>query len=112
MDLWDTPLPTSCLHNFPSKDEDAKCYTFDSDTSDTASATATDTDSSVDMYNNNDTYSKFNPIRPHPVLSLTQVTTSMQLVGLDESSSFPFVAMASKANRSGERRAYRHRRQF
>jgi hypothetical protein len=75
MDLWDTPFSTSCLHNFPSPGEDAKCFTTTSDTDETESLS----DSSLDMANDDDTYAEFNPIQPHPVLSLTRVCTTVQL---------------------------------
>jgi hypothetical protein len=78
MDMWDTPFSTSCLHNFSSRDSDT--------------ASATDTDSSLELCNDDDTYVEFNPICPHPVLSLTRVTTSVQLVGLHDGSEFPFIA--------------------
>ena len=100
LDLWDTPFSTSCLHNFAAKEEDAKCYTFGSDTSDTASTT--DTNSSAELYNDGDTYAEFNPIDPHHVHSLTRVTTLMQVVGLNFDSNSPFVAITTKSNRTGE----------
>jgi hypothetical protein len=97
MDLWDTPFSTSCLHNFASKNEDAKCYFFSSDTSDTESIS----DSSLEYPNDDDSYAEFNPILPHPVLSLTRVTAVMQLVGLDDSD-IDFTPTISLTNRPGE----------
>jgi hypothetical protein len=97
MDLWDTPFSTSCLHNFASKNEDAKCYFFSSDTSDTESIS----DSSLEYPNDDDSYAEFNPILPHPVLSLTRVTAVMQLVGLDDGD-IDFRPTISLTDRSGE----------
>ena len=68
MDLWDTPFSTSCLHNFPSPGEDAKCFTTTSNMDDTESLS----DSSLELANDDDMYAEFNPIQPHPVLSLTR----------------------------------------
>jgi hypothetical protein len=83
MDLWDTPFPTSCLHNFPSQAEVSKCTFAGSDTSDTAS-TDSFSDSSIELPNDDDSYAVFNPICPHPVLSLTRVTATMHVTNLDE----------------------------
>jgi hypothetical protein len=80
MELWDTPFSTSCLHNFASRYEDAKCYFLNGDTSDTESTS----DSSLEISNDSDSYAEFNPVCPHPILSLTKVTATMQLVGLGD----------------------------
>jgi hypothetical protein len=70
--------PQFCIYRY----EDAKCYFLDGDTSDTESTS----DSSLDILNDGDSYAEFNPVCPHPILSLTKVTATMRLVGLDDSS--------------------------
>lgn len=70
MDLWDTPFSTSCLHNFPSREETSKCTFAQSDTSDTATTTSF-SDSSIELANDDDSYAEYNPLCPHPILSLT-----------------------------------------
>jgi hypothetical protein len=71
MDLWDTPFSTNHFRNLASPLGDAKCTTVGSNTSDTDSCT----DSSVEYANDDDTYAELYPLEPHPVLSLTRVST-------------------------------------
>lgn len=73
MDLWDTPFPTSCLHNFGSPINNAKCKSYTCNT--TNMDTSTDSSLEGDALDD-DSYADFNPILPSPVLSLTWITTS------------------------------------
>jgi hypothetical protein len=84
MDFWDRPIPTSALHDFPSPFEDAKCRNFsvDYDSDESTLPFAGDDD---------DTYCDFNPIVPHPILSLSRVSIKPNIVGLET----PFCASTS-----------------
>jgi hypothetical protein len=68
--FWDTLFSTSCIHNFPSRVEDATCWSLDTE------STGSESLSSVD------TYASANPVRTHPNLSLTRVTVTPCLIGL------------------------------
>jgi hypothetical protein len=82
MDLWDKPIPTSCLHNFPSRLEDAKCTFFESLSPDTDSV------SSIEYPNSDgDSFLSSNPISSRPLLHLTRVNAFPQVIGLAPSSS-------------------------
>lgn len=77
MDSWDKPIPTSCLHNFPSRLEDAKCSFFDGLSSDAESVSSIEYPNSDD-----DTYLSSNPISSRQCLHLTRVSAIPQVVGL------------------------------
>jgi hypothetical protein len=93
MDSWDIPFSTSCLHNFTFPGDDAKCFTATSDTDETESLSV----SSLELANDDDTYAEFNPIQPHPVLSLTRVRTTVQ-VKLDSALDAPTLSTTSCQN--------------
>jgi hypothetical protein len=101
MDLWDTPFSTSCLHNFLSREETSKCTFAQSDTSHTATTTSF-SDSSIELANDDNSYAEYNPLCPHPILSLTRVTTTVQVVGLDNPSTNSHHHVSSKSITRGE----------
>jgi hypothetical protein len=86
MDQWDTPFSTNHFSNFASPKNDAKCVFEESDTSETASIS----DSSIEVANDNDTYAEFNPLEQYPVLSLTRILATVQVVGTDDDSASPY----------------------
>jgi hypothetical protein len=73
VDYWDKPIPSSCLHNFPSRLEDLK-YNFLEDI-DAHSLSLIEFDNS-----DNDTFFDDNPISSRPVQHLTQVIVEPQVV--------------------------------
>jgi hypothetical protein len=73
MDYWDKPIPSSCLHNFPSRFEDLKCNFLESN--DNLSVSSIEYDNS-----DTDTYFDDNPVSSRQVQHLTQVTIAPQVV--------------------------------
>jgi hypothetical protein len=76
MSYWNTPFSTGCLHNFPSRVDEAKCsWTYrDSDE---------DSINSADIPgNDDDSYAAFNPAHIHPSLALTRVVATPRVIGL------------------------------
>jgi hypothetical protein len=79
MELWDTPFSTSILHDLSSPFKDAKCYNMEADYN---------SDSTLDYPGDDDeSYCEFNPTVPHPILSLSRVSATPQVIGLDSVSS-------------------------
>jgi hypothetical protein len=76
MDLWDKPIPTSCLHNFPSCFEDTKCHFYENILLDDDESV-----SSIEYPNSDDdSYLSTNPISSRPVMHLTCVHAIPQVV--------------------------------
>jgi hypothetical protein len=83
MDLWDKPIPTSCLHNFPSRFEDAKCHFYKNILLDDDNSV-----SSIEFPNSDDdSYLITNPISSRPVMHLTRVHAIPQVLRLSPCSS-------------------------
>jgi hypothetical protein len=72
MDYWDKPIPSSCLHNFPSRFEDLKCNFLDDDAHSLSSIEYDNSDA--------DTYFDENPISSRPVQHLTHVHLDSRVV--------------------------------
>jgi hypothetical protein len=85
MDYWDKPIPSSCLHNFPSRFEDLKCNFLDDDAHSLSSIEYDNSDA--------DTYFDENPISSRPVQHLTHVHIDSRVV---------FTPVACLTSNSGE----------
>jgi hypothetical protein len=73
MDFWNKPIPTSCLHNFPSRFEDLKCnFLEDIDSYSISSIEYDNSDA--------DSYFDTNPISSRTIQHLTHVVVEPQIV--------------------------------
>jgi hypothetical protein len=73
MDYWDKPIPTGCLHNFPSRLEDLQCHFLEN--IDANSLSSIEYDNSDE-----DTYLDDNPISSRTIQHLTHVIVEPQVV--------------------------------
>jgi hypothetical protein len=84
MSFWDTPFSTSCLHDFPDRQEDAMAYSIpDLDNASHSSSSLSTACFTND--NNDDSYASLNPLHPYPVLSTTRISVSPRVVDVSDS---------------------------